>query len=87
MITLWYKRDRDRDRQRERQRERERQTEREREQERFSEREREIGGGREWGMQIFTNSESQASHHVLFIHGTCSKLNVPVHGTCSKMYL
>ena len=34
-----------------------------------------------------TNLESQASHHDLFIHGTCNKFNVPVHGTCSKMYL
>ena len=28
-------------------------------------------------MQILTNSESQVSHHILFIH---------VHGTCSKMH-
>ena len=66
MITLWHncKRERQRERAREIVRERER------------ERERKRDWGREGvgqGMQILTNSESQASHHVLFIHGTCSK--------------
>ena len=47
--------------------------ERRRQRERETERERYWGeGGSAWGMQILTNSESQASHHVLFIHGTCS---------------
>ena len=41
-----------------------RETDMDREQER-RERERE----REWGMQILTNTESQASHHVLFMKG------------------
>ena len=67
MITLWHKRETERHRERETERARERELERE------LVREGEVGGGREWGMQILTNSESQASHHVLFIHGTCSK--------------
>ena len=46
---------------------RERETDMDREQERGRERVRERE--REWGMQILTNTESQASHHVLFMKG------------------
>ena len=63
---------------------RERNGEKER-RERLREREREKDrahkrvGGRDMGEHackiMLTNSESQVSHHVLFIHGTCSKMH------------
>ena len=38
-------------------------------------REREREGGRERACKCLPNSELQVSHHILYIHGTCSKMH------------
>ena len=60
---------------REGERERQRQRQRKRGREREMEGEGEGGREGEGDMQMFTNSEWQVSHHVLFIHGTYSKIH------------
>ena len=70
--------ERDRETESEREMERKRKREREMERERMERAEKEKCGERRRGHAckiMLTNSESHLSHHVLFIHGTCSKMH------------
>ena len=48
----------------------------ERERQTWTESKREREREREWGMQILTNTESQASHHVLFMKGLAQETSL-----------